>query len=702
MAQQRYPIVLYFRYDKYKDCDYLVKNLKCDVRIINSKKDLEKLYDNHHHILATYGPNGDEYIRDVTSVICSRMHKRWIHYTAIDPAQFERGVNFCFIDNVVNNREACRPVFSIFTTCYNSFEKIDRPFKSLKNQTEKDWEWVIVDDSTDDTHFAFLKRKFRDEPKIRLFNRSGNSGSIGNVKNEAIALCRGKYILELDHDDDILPDLIKDAVDGFNRFPDVGFVYMDFCNLYENGNNFSYGDFSSKGYAGYYYQFYMGKWVKVLSTPQINNITMSHLFCMPNHPRIWKRELLLKIGSYSEFLPICDDLEVLLRTCYATKMLKIPKMAYVQYFNEVGNFSLIRNEEINRLGPQFIVPQSKQVNNFDKRFQDLGGWEDPSFDYCPVQIWKRSSDPKYVNALYHPDFDLQVGIIGLESLLSNIDKIQELYKNIRADFLVLDNNCSENIIKGVLEEKKLERMRFYVLNGDTNEQLVNYFNRVYKSINNTIIITDRNVVIETPMVFRNEYGNIFNNLAIELPEQEQAQKYIKEDSIVLELGARYGSVSCAINKKLKTKTNQVSVEPDPNIWNSLNVNKLNNRCEFHILKGAISQKPLSLIHSGYATRSVVSENGNVHNFTLEEVEEKYNLQFNTLVADCEGFLEQFMDENPKLYRQLKLIMFEKDFPDRCNYDKIITNLKQHNFINLLTGLHEVWEKPGNVIDIGLN
>ena len=65
---------------------------------------------------------------------------------------------------------------------------------------------------------------------MRLYRRSCNSGNIGNVKNEAVSLCRGKYVLELDHDDEILPDVLKDSVEYFEAHPDVGFIYMDFIN----------------------------------------------------------------------------------------------------------------------------------------------------------------------------------------------------------------------------------------------------------------------------------------------------------------------------------------------------------------------------------------------------------------------------------------------------------------------------------------
>ena len=52
------------------------------------------------------------------------------------------------------------------------------------------------------------------------------------------------------------------------------------------------------------------------------------------------------------------------------------------------------------------------------------------------------------------------------------------------------------------------------------------------------------------MDIRDNKGNKINIEKIEKEEQVLAEKYILEDDIVLELGARYGSVSCVINKKL--------------------------------------------------------------------------------------------------------------------------------------------------------
>ena len=96
------------------------------------------------------------------------------------------------------------------------------------------------------------------------------------------------------------------------------------------------------------------------------------------------------------------------------------------------------------------------------------------------------------------------------------------------------------------------------------------------------------------MDIRDQDGKIIDIASMEKPEQDLAQQYIKENDIVFELGARYGSVSCIINSKLKCKTNQVVVEPDERVWDALEQNKIRNNCEFHIIKGFVSVKKLGL------------------------------------------------------------------------------------------------------------
>lgn len=200
------------------------------------------------------------------------------------------------------------------------------------------------------------------------------------------------------------------------------------------------------------------------------------------------------------------------------------------------------------------------------------------------------------------------------------------------------------------------------------------------------------------LVIYNEIGYRVPHLEYERDEQLLASKYISPDDTVLELGARYGSVSCIINKILKNKTHQVAVEPDKTVWDALERNKRENQCEFIIYKGIVSSKSYDLKLNGYGSTvditNTITTMDTIHvdNISLEELQNRTGLKFNVLVADCEGFLEVFLKENYWLYDQLTCILFECDRPDVCNYNLIKTELLQHGFLIVENGFQCAFKK----------
>lgn len=202
------------------------------------------------------------------------------------------------------------------------------------------------------------------------------------------------------------------------------------------------------------------------------------------------------------------------------------------------------------------------------------------------------------------------------------------------------------------------------------------------------------------MLIYNEKGEKVDIENLEVSEQYLAKKYVNGNDIVLELGARYGSVSVCINQKLTNKRNHIAVEPDERVWTALEFNRSINNCEFQIIRGFISESKLELVnkdcwYGGYGATAIVSEDSKIPHYSLQSIREKYLPEFSSftcLVADCEGGLERFLDENPKLYYELRTIIFERDYPEKCNYKKIEDELIKHRFEPVLKGFQNVWIK----------
>jgi FkbM family methyltransferase len=204
------------------------------------------------------------------------------------------------------------------------------------------------------------------------------------------------------------------------------------------------------------------------------------------------------------------------------------------------------------------------------------------------------------------------------------------------------------------------------------------------------------------MLIKDEHGKPIDTKRIERAEQDLAEQYILPTDCVLELGGRYGSVSCVINSKLHTKTNHVVVEPDNRVWTALESNRNNNTCEFHIVKGLISTTPFVLTNlakaNGYATSCKAAENSTIPHYSLDRVKEMFQIpHFTAFMADCEGCLGHFMEENPDLYDELRLFIFECDGDQRDTmYVPIQKTLQEKGFASVQSGFHEVWIKRSHV------
>lgn len=148
----------------------------------------------------------------------------------------------------------------------------------------------------------------------------------------------------------------------------------------------------------------------------------------------------------------------------------------------------------------------------------------------------------------------------------------------------------------------------------------------------------------------------------EYPEQLMAIRFIPTDARVLELGGNIGRNSCIIGKILDDSTNLVTFESSPIIAKQLRENRDLNNLHFFIENGAISKVPL--IQNGWNTKpSDECPPGYfpVKIMSFDELQAKYSIEFNVLVADCEGALYQILKDEPGLLENIQLILVENDY-----------------------------------------
>lgn len=182
---------------------------------------------------------------------------------------------------------------------------------------------------------------------------------------------------------------------------------------------------------------------------------------------------------------------------------------------------------------------------------------------------------------------------------------------------------------------------------------------------------------------------IHGSFTEEYPEQLMTAMYLSPDAKVLELGANVGRNSCVIGALLNDSRNLVAVESSVGNAKLLEENRNVNGLQFYIEAGAVSKVPL--IQDGWWTTmpSDVDVPGwtRVNTITFNELQSKYNIMFDTLVADCEGALYYILLHDPDILRNMKMIIIENDF----------TNIEHMNYVHTLFtvyGLSPAYTRAG--------
>lgn len=225
------------------------------------------------------------------------------------------------------------------------------------------------------------------------------------------------------------------------------------------------------------------------------------------------------------------------------------------------------------------------------------------------------------------------------------------------------------------------------------------------TINNKIVVTS-----DLSSSDKDKLQNIHRQLKIkhgiftdEYPEQLMAVKYITGSEKVLEIGGNIGRNSMVIAYLLQQQNNLVTLECDPEIAAQLIENRNINQLTFQVEDSALSKR--NLIQKGWTTFvSDVIPYGykKVKTITLSELNNKYQIQFDTLVLDCEGAFYYILQDFPEILNKIKLIIMENDYFDITHKNYVDMILKQTGFTidyveaggwgPCYSNFYEVWKK----------
>jgi glycosyltransferase involved in cell wall biosynthesis len=381
MTQSEAPILTahLFVFEKsiYNEFDEMIERLTSSgihIELHSPEEPLPKIQPKSPRIYVSIGDKEENFTTLYNLPYPER--KRWLHYLSPSEVQPYQ-LFYCWLNRTdpfstqkavpMTKFSSDCPLVSVFTASYRSKEKILRPYQSLLKQTYSNWEWVIVDDSGDNDETYHKHLLTLDDPRVRRYRQDSNNGYIGATKRYAAGLSTGEILIELDHDDELMPDCIEKIVNAFQQHADCGFAFGNFAEVYEGSNNSHwYGWDCGFGY-GIYYRVWvhaMQRWQNVMRNTVINASTVRHLVGLPNHPRAWTRDCYHLVGGHREELLVSDDYDLMIRTFLATKFVEVPDLLYLQYRNENGeNSTFRRNEQIQVLVDALYDYNAQRINN---------------------------------------------------------------------------------------------------------------------------------------------------------------------------------------------------------------------------------------------------------------------------------------------------------------------------------------------------
>lgn len=172
------------------------------------------------------------------------------------------------------------------------------------------------------------------------------------------------------------------------------------------------------------------------------------------------------------------------------------------------------------------------------------------------------------------------------------------------------------------------------------------------------------------------YGS-FNE---ELSEQKMVFRYLTGNEKVLEIGGNIGRNSLIIAFILQNSNNLVTLENDINIAKQLTENRDLNNFNFHIENSALSNR--KLIQKEWLTipsDTLLDDYTWVNTITFANLQNKYKIDFDTLVLDCEGAFYYILMDMPEILNNINLIIMENDYWDIIEKNYIDTVLTNNNF-----------------------
>jgi glycosyltransferase involved in cell wall biosynthesis len=119
------------------------------------------------------------------------------------------------------NYDPC-PTVSILLCTYNRASFLDRCIESVLNQSNAEWELLVIDDGSSDNTYEIVSKYLSIYPNIRYLKHQNKK--LPMARNIGIMASFGLYITFIDSDDLYAPNHIDSRINYMTEFPDIDMI----------------------------------------------------------------------------------------------------------------------------------------------------------------------------------------------------------------------------------------------------------------------------------------------------------------------------------------------------------------------------------------------------------------------------------------------------------------------------------------------
>ena len=253
------------------------------------------------------------------------------------------------------------PLVSVIMSVYNDEAYVGAAIESILAQTFSDFEFIVVDDGSQDRSPQIVREYMNRDGRIRLIQLERNLGPAA-ARNRGLAAASGDFVTGMDSDDVCLPERLQKQVDFLRSAPDIGGV----------------GTHARAVDADLQLLFH-------IRLPRHHSQIMLYqfidIFPFIGSSVMFRRPLLLAIGGYDESMGYHtgEDIDMMMRLLGRTRFANIAEGLYlyrmhrmptaIQQRRRKGHAEMLRKRRLEKLwgeAPQEVLDRFAKVRPWSK------------------------------------------------------------------------------------------------------------------------------------------------------------------------------------------------------------------------------------------------------------------------------------------------------------------------------------------------